>query len=345
MPIALLAAAFSLHPALPQPVEVLRTFTTESVIVDADDPAIWKSSARANLWTIYGTDKGEGETGSIFVFDKTGKIMQRISQMDRPNNIDVEYHFRADKARFDVAVATERGKNRLRVFRIEPSSGKLHDVSGETACVDEPMGVGIYRQPRSGKTFAFVSPKSGPSEAYMAQYELVWNTESQKVDARLVRRFGKFSGLNEIEAVSVDDRRGRVYYSDEGFGTRQYSAEVADQGKEWNLFNLKGFLGEHEGIAVASGELGDWLICTDQVEENSIYYLYRGREPQTQPTAAFRMQCDSTDGIEVYSGYLDARFPHGIFIAMDSKRKAFAVSCWKSVLGEAGLLAPRRRFQ
>jgi 3-phytase len=79
-----------------------------------------------------------------------------------------------------------------------------------------PMGIALFKR-ADGAVFAIVGRKSGPNEGYLWQYRI-----EPGPSLRLVRRFGKFSGMGEIEAVAVDDALGFVYYAD---GTYQLSAD------------------------------------------------------------------------------------------------------------------------
>lgn len=321
--------------ALPVPPAVKPTHFTGAVKGDADDPAVWISED-GKVVRLYGTDKVED--GAIYVFDQSGAALRVVTGLAQPNNIDVEYAMSLGSKRRDILVATERGKNRLRIFTVGEADGQLEDVTGMTDCLAQPMGIALYRRPSDGRVYAVVSAKGGPVEGYLAQYELTWNEKSGKVDATLIRRFGLFSGKDEIEALAVDDELGYVYASDEGVGTRKYHADpdAGDGGRELALFNTTGFKGDHEGIAIYTKPNGEgYIVCTDQTAGNSTYYLYpRKGEPGKphlhRPVLAFQAGLDETDGIEVTSRAF-GRFPQGVFVGMNSKDKNFAVVDWRAI--------------
>lgn len=292
---------------------------TDPVSKDADDPAVWVNRKDPARSVVYGTNKSKAPDGALVAFDLRGETLQTVAGIDRPNNCDVEYGLGG----MDVLVATERLKNRLRVFRID--GGRLTDITGDTGSVEEPMGISLYKRPRDGAVFAIVSPKTGPAKGYLAQYHLT--VRGGKVDATLVRRFGAYSGKKEIESIAVDDELGFVYYSDETFGTRKCSL---DTGKEVALFNTSGFQADHEGIALWTRPGGrGYLVCTDQIKGDSEYHVYTRRG--NRPVGVFRVGADETDGIEVCSAPLGPRFPKGIFLAMDSGPKRFAMASWADV--------------
>lgn len=298
---------------------------TDPVSKDADDPAIWVNPKDPAKSVIYGTNKTKAPDGALVAFDLDGKTIQTVAGIDRPNNCDVEYGVGG----MDILVTTERLQHRLRIFRID--DGRLTDVSGRTeTLVSEPMGIALYKRPKDGAVFAIVSPKTGPAQGYLAQYRL--EAHDGKVDASLVRRFGKYSGKQEIESIAVDDELGYVYYSDERYGTRKYLADpdAPNANEEIALFNTKGFRADHEGIAMWMRPHGEgYLVCTDQIKGNSEYHVYTRGE--NKPVGVFRVGADETDGIEISSAPLGPKYSQGIFIAMDSTPRRFALVSWAEI--------------
>jgi 3-phytase len=310
---------------------------TDAVADDADDPAIWVNAKSPKRSMIYGTNKIKAPGGAIAVFDLKGKLQQTIANVDRPNNIDVEYGLVTPTGTIDIAVATERNAHRLRVFAIHPKTGLLSDISGDTTVLaglngeaSEPMGIGLYRRHRDRAIFAIVSPKTGRLTNYLHQYRLTFNPTTGKVDAAPVRSFGAYSAKKEIESVAVDDELGFVYYSDERFGTRRYYADPKAGNQELALFNQEGFEADHEGIALWTRPGGKgYLICTDQIAGDSIYHLYDRRT--LIPLGKFRGEVDETDGLDATSADLGRDFPQGLVIAMNSKGRNFAVWDWRKI--------------
>lgn len=303
---------------------------TETVSADADDPAVWVHPTNPAKSIIFGTDKLKAK-GGIYAFNLEGKVVQRIENMNRPNNCDVEYGLGG----MDILVVSERLEHRLRVFSINRQSGQLMDVTGQTPVFEseadksrrEVMGVGLFKHPKSGRVFAFVSRTSGPAKGYLGQYELM--AANGKVDAKFVRTFGEFSGKKEIESVFVDDELGFVYYSDETSGTRKYSVENLD--KEVPAPDTRGFKGDQEGIALyAKGKGTGYIVCTDQLPGSSVYHVFdrvTGKE-----IGSFEAGLDDTDGIDIVSANLGSKFPKGLFVAMNSGPKNFGVVDWLTIV-------------
>lgn len=334
-------------------IEVRPALATEPVSDDPDDPAIWVNPRDSAQSLIVATNKVAAPRGALYVYGLDGKIRQVIAELDRPNNVDVEYGLLLGGRRVDIAVTTERMKRRLRVFRILPE-GKLEDVSSPEGlrvfegCEGEqaaPMGIALYRRPRDGAIFAIVSRKEGPAEGYLWQYRLV-DDGAGRVRAEKVREFGRFSGKGEIEAVAVDDELGYVYYADEGDGIHKYHADPdhLEAARELAHFGKEGFQGDREGIAIYALPRGrGYIVCTDQLPGNAKYHVYRREGAPGRPhdhselVKVFYGGADETDGIEITSAPLGPAFPHGLMVAMNSGPKNFLIYRWEDIANAGGV--------
>ena len=78
--------------------------------------------------------------------DLDGKIIpeKTVSGLTRMNNVDVEYGLMLEGEEIDIAVATERGADQLRVFRLPDMTpvdgGGIPVFEGETPARRLPMG-------------------------------------------------------------------------------------------------------------------------------------------------------------------------------------------------------------
>ena len=350
-----LAAACGLAPTAdrgPAPVAltIAPALETEAVAHDPDDPAIWVCVADPARSLILATDKVR-ETGGLYVFGLDGKVKQVVAPLDRPNNVDVEYGFTFGSERLDIAVLTERKQRRLRVFAIPPDGGELRDLApaglevlnGQQGEAGEPMGIALYKRRRDSAIFAIVSPKTGEARGYLWQYLLEGDGTTMK--ATLVRRFGSFSGAGplpgqpgEIEAVTVDDQLGYVYYSDERFGIRKWHADPDATGAETELaaFGTKGYEGDREGLSIFERANGTgFLVSSDQVEGGSRVQIYPREGAPGQPhlhdvLAVIATTADDTDGLDVTSHAMPG-FPSGLVVMMNSARRNFQLYKWDDV--------------
>jgi 3-phytase len=329
------------------PVDIKAVFATAPVGDDPDDPAIYIHPTDPGRCLIIGTNKVAAPRGALVVFGLDGKVRQTIANLDRPNNVDIEYGLPLGGRPADIAVLTERLKSRLRAYRILPE-GSLTDVSSETGLnVFEgqsgesaaPMGISLYRRPRDGAIFAIVSRKTGPRDGYLWQYRLT-DDGTGKVKASKVREFGRFSGKGEIEAVAVDDALGHVYYADEGDGIHKYHADPdhPDAARELAHFGREGFKADREGVAVYARDDGTgYIVCTDQLDGSSEYRIFRREGAPGRPhdhsevLKIVRGGADATDGIDVTASAVGNAFPNGIMVAMNSKPRNFLVYRWEDI--------------
>src|SRR5690606_28368715 len=121
----------------------------------------------------------------------------------------------------DIAVVSERLTSNLRIYSLPDMTpldgGGIPMFEGEhPADYRALMGIATYTSPQ-GETYVIMGRKNGPSEGYLWQY-LLRGAADGSIKAELVRKFGRFSGTQEIEAIAVDNELGYVYYSDEQFG-------------------------------------------------------------------------------------------------------------------------------
>jgi len=311
---------------------------TDTVPNDSDDPAIWVDSAGGTGTLILGTDKGDS-TGGVFVFDLDGHIDRTRSRqpLRRMNNVDVVQGLAMRNGRIDVAVATERGRQRIRVFRLPDMTpidgGGIEVFGGDTSRA--PMGIALFRRPSDGAVFAIVGGKSGPAEGYLWQYRLEDRGDGI-VRGVKVRAFGRFSGKKEIEAIVVDDALGYVYYSDETVGIRKYAADPdrTDANTELALFATTGFVQDHEGMAIyPTSDSTGYLIASDQ--QGQRMQLFRregepGKPHEHRSLVTIPVSAMETDGLDVTSVAVSPRFPRGLLVMM-STDKRFHFFDWRDV--------------
>lgn len=318
---------------------------TQEVKHDTDDPAIWINHDQPEESLVLGTDKNAD--GALYAFDLRGKVVARIGNLQRPNNVDVEYEFKLGSELIDIAVVTERHRNRLRVFQLpnlKPiDGGGIEVFVGEAG--DEfraPMGIAVYRRPADGTVFAIVGRKNGPTDgSYLWQYELEDDGKGV-VSGKLVRKFGKFSGSGEIEAIMVDDSLGYVYYSDEAVGIRKYFADPNAGDAQLAVFGRSGFAEDREGIALmATGRTSGYILVSDQ--QANLFHVFARRGSEGEPHQHKRLgevrlstiESDGCDATSLALGGPGSPFSSGLFVAMSDDR-TFHFYAWKSIADALG---------
>jgi len=320
---------------------------TEAVRGDADDPAIWINKNNPAESLILGTDKITN--GALYVFDLAGHIIREktVYGLERPNNVDVEYGLLISGTPVDIAVVTERGAHRLRVYRLPDmtpiDNGGIPVFTGEK--YREPMGIALYKRPRDGAVFSIVSRKEGARNGrYLWQY-LLEDDGHGGVTGTKVREFGLFSGKKEIEAVAVDDELGYVYYSDERAGIRKYHADpsAANADVELTIIDTSGYGGDNEGISLYKINDGTgYLIVSDQGA--SRFYIYPregvpGNPHQHEVVKSVHLSTSESDGSDMTNTAVSASFPAGLFVAM-SNEGTFHYYSWTDIAGSDLVIAP-----
>ncbi|WP_080778894.1 phytase [Chryseobacterium phocaeense] len=291
------------------------TVITETVMHDTDDPAIWIHPEDASKSIVIGTDKDTD--GGLYAFDLSGKIVNKVTGLKRPNNVDLEYGFMLNGKKTDIAAITERETNMVKLYSLPDLKevGSFSVFDGETE--RGPMGISMYRNPGSGEIHAIVGRKSGPADGYLWQYKL--SEKDGKITGEVVRKFGKYSGLKEIESIAVDDEAGYIYYSDEQFGVHQYYADPAKGNEELLVFGKDDFKSDVEGISIypTSSQTGYILVSNQQKDTFNVYLR---ENPAKGKIAEIPVSTSESDGSEVTNVNLGPQFPNGVFAAMSNGR-------------------------
>lgn len=315
-------------------------FVSEPVRYDSDDPAIWINKANPAESLIIGTDKNTD--GALYVYNMEGRIVadKVVRGLRYPNNVDVEYGLMLQGKSMDIAVTTERYAGKLRIYSLPDmlpvDNGGIDVFVGETErSYHWPMGISLYKAPSDGRIYAIVSRKSGPTDGtYLWQYLLEDNGRGS-VKGTLVRKFGQFSGTQEIESIAVDDELGYVYYSDEKVGVRKYHADPAQGNQELALFATD-FDGEQEGIAIyMRGDSTGYILVSNQFSGEFRIFTREGTpiNPHDHKwVKTIKTAAKDTDGIEVTNFPILPHFPNGVFVAM-SNNKTFHYYRWEDIAG------------
>ena len=314
---------------------------TDTVYDDPDDPAIWVHPVFKDSSLILGTDKHK-DNGGIYVFNLQGRIdkAKTVTGMKRVNNIDIAYGLLFGNERKDIAVATERDRNMIRIF-ILPEM-KAADGGGipvfENDTMRLPMGIALYTRPADNAVFAIVGRKTGPLSGYLEQYILAGD-ESGMVKAKLVRQFGKYSGKKEIESIAVDNELGFVYYSDEQAGIHKYFADPDKGDEELAFFGQGEFKEDNEGISFYKlSERTGYILVSDQSANTFNVYTREGEKglPHLHKRiAVIPMSTISSDGSDMLSLSLPG-FEGGLFVAMSDNKK-YQFYRWKDMAAKVGL--------
>jgi len=305
---------------------------TDTVGHDTDDPAIWIHPADSSKSLIIGTDKDTD--GGLYAYNLDGRIVNKVTGLKRPNNVDIAYGLNIKGKLVDIAVATERETNMIRIYSLPDlkplDKGGIPVFEGENQ--RDPMGVSLYTAPDSS-IYAIVGRKTGPSDQYLWQYKLTDNGLGG-VKAEVVRKFGKYSGKKEIEAIAVDNESGFIYYSDETVGVHKYYADPTKGNEELAFFAQDGFTSDHEGISIyKTGPKTGYILISNQQKNSFMVYPREGSKAnihEHQLITEIDVSTIESDGSDVTNVNLGPKYPNGLFVAM-SNGKVFQYYDWRDL--------------
>ncbi|PZF84798.1 phytase [Micromonospora endophytica] len=213
---------------------------------DADDPAIWvHPTDRAGSLVVV-----TAKNGGLRVYDLRGRERQAIPTPTAPgpgdeagrfNNVDLVTGFRLGHRRVDLAVVTDRGRDQLRFYRIDPVTRMLVDVTApdvpyafsrdqsEVNTQRTAYGLGTYTGP-DGAAYAVVSRRSTPEVAAFRLVEKGGRVGYRQVDRlTLPAEFTLPDGTRwspcadpgdgpQVEGTVIDPATGVVYLAQETVG-------------------------------------------------------------------------------------------------------------------------------
>ncbi len=217
---------------------------------NADDPAIWRNDADPGRSLVVATAK----EGGLRVYGLDASLVQTVAppspaaEDDAPgrfNNVDLVTGLRTPSGRADVAVVSDRGNDRLRIYRVDPSQpgGPLKDVtdpgaapvfsSGQAEINEQRTAYGLatWQDRSTGRSYALVSRRNTtdlallelrPTAAGTVGYRLV-RTLSLPSSFRLPNGTswtpcGEPGELPQVEGMVVDPENGTLYAGQEDVG-------------------------------------------------------------------------------------------------------------------------------
>ncbi|BFU45383.1 phytase [Krasilnikovia sp. MM14-A1004] len=258
------AAHAAARPATPSFHDVPAVLETPTLFDDAagghanaDDPAIWVHPTHREASLVIGTAKNAG----LRVYDLHGRQVQAIAAPAAPgpgaepgrfNNVDLVASFALGGRRVDLAVVTDRGRDRLRVYRIDPDAA----ARGAAPLVD----VTAADAPR-----IFAADEAEVDEQNTA-YGLATYTAGDDAYAVVSRRHR--TTLSRVELVA---RNGRVSY-EPADSVRLPSTFRLPNGADWTPCAEPGEQPQVEGMVVdpaagvlyaAQEDVGLWRVPLD----------------------------------------------------------------------------------
>lgn len=301
----------------------------------ADDPAIWVNRREPGASLVLGTDK----KGGLVVYDLEGRQVQDL-RVGRLNNVDVRDGFRLGQRQVDLAVASNRDRNSLHLFAIDPANGRLEDIGQIATPLTDIYGLCMFKD-RHGAIHAIANDKDGS----FLQYRL--DGQSGKVHGQLVRRFKVDS---QPEGCVADDRRERLFIGEEDVAVWTLGAAADASTRLEKVIGVGEIVHDDiEGLALYHGERADYLVISSQ--GNDSYVVLDATAPYAV-RGAFRIGLNAargidgaseTDGLEVTSANLGGLWSKGLLVVQDGRKRMpegtqnYKYLSWKTVADALGL--------
>ncbi|MFE2044422.1 phytase [Streptomyces sp. NPDC059477] len=225
---------------------------------NADDPAIWRNSADPDRSLVIATAK----EGGLRVYDLAAREVQSLpapappGEDDAPgryNNVDLVLGTRLAGTRADLAVVSDRGNDRLRIYRVDGNrpGAPLTDVTDPAArpifntTQDEindqhtAYGLATWTDTGSGRSYALVSrrsrtelalleltPAPGGTVGYRTVRTLTLPSAFPLPDGSTWTPCGEPDELPQIEGMVVDPANGTLYAGQEDVGIWRLRADL-----------------------------------------------------------------------------------------------------------------------
>ncbi len=325
-----LAAALGRSAGVPSDPRVRKDSTVPTVVATvetrpvasfgdaADDPAIWAHPTDPALSLVFGTDK----QGGLFVYDMAGQVLQDLRD-GKMNNVDARDGFMLGGERVTLVAASNRTTRGIALYRLDPATRTLTDVADglQPTGLNDPYGLCLYRNPRSGKTWVFING----DDTRKRQWELV-DAGNGKVRAKFVRELAFGS---QTEGCVADDETGVLYVGEEDVGLWRMKA-APNGGKAMTIVERiadnPAVKDDYEGVGLYDlGGGRGYIVVSSQ--GNDTYAVYR-REGAQEYLGSFAVAANpaagidgisETDGLEVTSRNLGPGFENGAMIAQDGR--------------------------
>lgn len=280
----------------------------------ADDPAIWMNPNDSTQAYIIGTDK----KGGLAVYNLKGEQLHYYADGNM-NNVDLRDGFVLGNDTITLVGATNRSTAGLSVYKIN-ADGSLQNLAArelKTGMKGEVYGFAMYKSPSTQTIYAYMNSKEGEVE----QWELF--AAGDKVDGKIVRTFNL---KTQVEGMVADDENQVIFVGQEVEGIWKFDAEpngktegtkLAQSGEADN----EAIRYDIEGLAIYYLPNGEgYLLASSQ--GNYSYAVYERRAPHKY-IGNFRVTdgvvdaVEETDGIDLFSTYLNSDFQHGLFVVQD----------------------------
>ena len=284
----------------------------------ADDPAFWFNKKEPSKSVIFGTDKKSG----LHSFSLNGKRMQFISS-GKINNIDSRSGYSFGAKNFSILAGSNASNNSIIIYLINEDGiiEKLNKNEFKTN-LESVYGLCMYKSSKSKATYIFVSDAITLT---INQYRVL---NFFPIKTQLVREIRTDS---TSEGCVVDDESGILYFAQEDENSGVYYIDAEPKDNEIKIIDIikengGQINGDTEGLAILNHPEGKLLIASSQGSSDfPVYNLSNKNKFIGRFSIGKDNEIDGvsrTDGIEIYTGYINEEYESGILIAQDDMNMA-----------------------
>ena len=284
----------------------------------ADDPAFWFNKKEPSKSVIFGTDKKAG----LHSFSLSGKRIQFIPSGEI-NNIDSRSGYSFGAKNFSVLAGSNASNNSIIIYLINEDGiiEKLNKNEFKTD-LEGVYGLCMYKSSKSKATYIFVSDAITLT---INQYRVL---NFFPIKTQLVREIRTDS---TSEGCVVDDESGILYFAQEDKNSGVYYIDAEPKDNEIKIIdgikeNGGQINGDTEGLAILKHPEGKLLIASSQGSSDfTVYSLSNKNKFIGRFSIGKDNEIDGvsrTDGIEIYTGYINEDYESGILIAQDDMNMA-----------------------
>jgi 3-phytase len=305
----------------------------------ADDPAIWVNSRDAAKSVVIATDKNLG----LYVYDLDGKLLQMTTD-GRMNNVDVRDGLMVDGKPRTLVAASNRTDKSIALYWLDPATRRISRAGDPVPTgFADPYGLCMYAD--ASGFYVFVNDGD---DGLFRQWRIT--ARGGKAVGEQVREFPVGS---QAEGCATDDETGALYIAEEDGGFFRYSAKPDGGAARTEIDRVdgpNGLMADIEGVEIWAGTDGKgFIVLSNQGADN--YAVYR-REGKNAYVGSFHIIADpdrgidgvsETDGLDVVSGPLGAKFPDGLLVVQDGRnlspreRQNYKFVSWRDIAAALGI--------
>jgi 3-phytase len=319
---------------------------------DADDPAIWVHPRDRARSLVIGTAKN----GGLRVYDLAGREVQAIATPEdgRFNNVDIVTGFRLGRHRTDLAVVTDRGRDQLRFYRIDPATNRLEDVTvdnppllfsaDQAEVADQATGYGlavhgedaVVSRRHTTRLGFFTIRAAGDKVTYVPRSTLDLPKDYLLPNGTTWQPCGDPGEDPQVEGMVIDPRANVLYASQEDVGLwridlrtkeRHLVERVAEFGVPTaadctlDTENDPGYGGRIHADVEGATLYDDYLLVSSQGDSRFYVYDRRTNRPLSDFTVIDGPDADGvqhSDGAAATSTPLPG-YPQGLLVLHDGE--------------------------